>query len=233
MKMIEDMTDREIAALTEDEIENQVALEMMREGVKHVLPPQLETVPEMPAASSVTVWEVSLKHKNGYTETALAAFESPEMAQSFCDLRPATIQSDYNSDMYHLRIGELLIASRSVLSKEDYDKLRSIEKAHKEATERNEKRSEDYLKEREASVVIRSWTHNEWYRCLNIKADMERIAETYENYLGHTKGDARMACTFLLKAHTQEEIIQASEWTGSPAVQSFPWNPQEVEAPGD
>ena len=226
MKLLEEMTDQESAIMTESQIESQVAIELMNEGVKAESKPALEPVPDPPSPPTVVVWEVSITTHGSYAQ-AMATFDTPEDAQSFADLMPMRVESDYQSGVSYYQRGTYSIASRDITGQDEFNAIKAAAQGRKSIIARNEKRTEEYRKACKDFEAVNSSVYADWYRCLDIKANMETLAATFATYCRHTEGNERMAFKFLSKAHTMDDIRQATEWSGSPPNECYPDYPVE------
>lgn len=208
----DDLTEKERAALTTEEMVQFEAVELMRLGVLRVEPFTPEPVPEVPEPSA-RVYRMNV----GAYSSLDVAFSSAEAAEAFLKLAPLYVTNEYVNGAYVQTVAPLPASTsvflESVRTKEEALELRQRIADANAVKERNAKgqreHEEEAKKQEEALTTIRA----NYYDCLAHARKVERIARVFSEYTATANGDTEVARKFLCKAFTPDEIAMFDEWT--------------------
>lgn len=199
MKTFDELTDAEVLALTDAEIERYIDLECARAGVP-LLPPEPGPEPEKPQADKdVTLYEVG-GHSFREQEQAL------RVAAAINSEHP--VETKYASGPGYQRIvggpaDEATVTTSSYFSRERWDAVGAELIAYEEAKQQWERERDEYRKavSRRNSTV--EWVVDRISTVREGERQRERYANLYLRYLGLADGDEVVARKFLLDAEPE------------------------------
>lgn len=231
MKTYWDYTEQERSLLTEEQVAALLNLELMSKGVVRPMPPALQPIvtPES-LGGKRQCFAVSGKSKYGTDEVFPLAFSSADDVQKFMALNPVKIDYDYEVGTEYKYAMPLSDASISVCELYPYETINAAKvelKRNKAAADSNRKLQEAYEKACKDVDLATSGVWEDWNRCRNERAQMERIVSTFNDYAKLTNGDQFMALGFLEKAYSRDNISNACEWFPS----EIPSHPKCVDVP--
>ncbi len=201
-----DQTEEERAALTTEEVEDLLKVELMERGVLRPKPPVMEPVEEV-NVTKATVFVV--KHK-AYGQSLGIAFETADAAHAFLALCPLYIESDYSTKTSYTNSLEApSVASEQIAREGDVQELREQLKEVAARKDRNEKRQRDYEKAIETVSKETALVWADWYACKERAAHLQRVRETLDEYTRMTGGNAEIARSFLAKVFEADDIAAA------------------------
>lgn len=196
-----DLTTKEKAALTEEQLSRFVAIDLMQNGIEPAIGPDLVPVPYVPAP---TVQRV---------ECAGIIFKDYETAQKFLALGPERSDYDYQISYEHKYLVPVSQDVTPVMfyTKSEVVQLGSVMKAAKEVKANNKAEDERYAKELASIRNATEFLYADYRSALRSQRDAERVLQTYEDYKA-LSGDDYMAYQFLLK--TYPDAASAFEMMG-------------------
>lgn len=212
MKTYWDLTEKERALLSAEDVERYVDAELMLKGVLKVKPLQLTTVPEMPKP------DLNLYVLSHSFRTADVGFENEAHAGDALNDGMFIEQSYVNGQMVSVaRKFDHQTAMKRVqcYSEEKYAQLRpTIEKAAaaRSANERAEREHTEALKKQD-EALLGLW--QDWHDCKTKHSELAVVIDTLRDY-EKTAGDTATAAKFLLKVFSPFKIREAAEWFGIP-----------------
>lgn len=217
MKTYWDLSERERAAMTSEDVQRYVDAELMLKGVLKVKPLELEPVPVVPDPDA-KAFVVRFGSKYG-RQRVDAAFATLEAAQAFVALRPVRVDSDYlegESVEYIAKISDPEIAEVPLFTEERKNAVKADLKKAAAIKASNARRQEEYAKAiREQDDALKGlW--EDWARCREEEAKLRDVANTFADYK-QTAGDDELAARFLAKVYPPELITEAAERFGFPA----------------
>lgn len=205
-----ELSERERAALTHDDVERFGDAELMAKGVLKVDPLVVDPEPPTPVMQTTQFYRVGE-----------LLFATHEQLKTFLDLVPLKVHTQYLNGNYR----ESVEYAERAFEKRD---IRIVEltsedafKAHKSALEKrsatvkaNADRREKWEKAlSEQNEALRGmWS--DWHYCRDLDIKHRKLVETYESYTRIAGGDRSIAARFLLKAFKREQINEAAEWCG-------------------
>lgn len=205
-----DLSKKQRAALTREQVEAFADVELMERGVLKVPPLALEPVPDAPKPTTT----VFLVKQGGY-HTVEVAFETPEAAQAFVELKPLIRSTEWCGSAHVARtspLGEHAVFAEQVYSDAEW-------KAHKAAIEQAARaRGANENAERERDEALRKQQaelgdmFKDWSACREAERDHRRVVETFRDYERIADGDRYVAARFLRKVFTIDQIRDAATW---------------------
>lgn len=216
-----DLTEKERASLSREDLNRYVDAELMMKGVLRIGPLELDPEAEMPEPDH-RVWTV----KDGYHDFPIA-FPTIAAAQAFVALGARRIENGYcgNTSVEHLSNDrEFSIVEKGLFTQAGYDRARATIVAASNARKENEEKTKAHLASEKAQTEALNDMTSDWYECRNKSERMAKVIRTYRDYV-KTAGDPHTASRFLAKVFTESETMEAAEWFN----ESIPW-PSDVEA---
>lgn len=196
------MSNREVAALTGEQVETFVKYEAMSAGVGDATPPVFEIVPETPILATTTYYTVT-----GFD----AVFRTAAQAQAFLDLNPGKSEYSYKYGYDRVNWFEPGEGIRSVTETVLRDKNEvsaagpELERI-KEVEESNRKKQQEFDKAHKAFAEATSGVWSRWHEAQSRVTEWQTILDTFEEYKELTDGDERTARVFLQKRFDTVEI---------------------------
>lgn len=216
-----DKTKKERAAMTSEQVESFLDVELMEAGVIKPSPLALEEEHVIDLGEEVTKYGVEYGGRWSKDEGTYY-FDTAEQAQSFIKLNPMISDCDYSigSEYRYLKpITEISITTKEFYPAETITREASQLTRNKEVREKNEAAKTEFNKLNKAvkSAVDGIW--NDWYECQNLATKHQDIKDTHENYLKLSDENPTVALKFLNKAFSAMEIIEAFEWFDMPTAE--------------
>ncbi len=213
MKTYWDLSEKERAALTREQVEAFEAAELMLKGVLAVAPLELVEVPGLQMAT-VTVYRIG-----GEFSSLSIAFESAAAAQAFLDLKPLVVERDGEPDVVDVvrPLGSEPVRVVSLPQKDTAQAkaalIKQVDAAKKENARRKQAHEEELKKVEQATRGL--W--DDWHSCRERAATMARIAETFDKYIA-IAGSEETAAKFLAQAFPAPDIAEAATWADRPVM---------------
>lgn len=213
-----ELSEKERAALTSEQVEAYVPVELMREGVPRPVPLVLIDEPPMPEADK-EAYQLTIAYS-----MREVAFPSAEAAAASVDGSCGLIDStSYGAYPHSVSIHTLKVIeepSAGVKRVPIYSAARlaeaheAIEKAA-EARAENGRRKKEWkdTTEAEQKAVGGMWT--DWHECRAKAAEVQRVLDTRAEYVKLTDGDEDMAESFLAKVYDADAREQAAQWVAA------------------
>lgn len=211
-----DLAETDRAALTRDEVNAFLTVELMKKGVARVSPVELKTVPEV-IVDRKKMYKVGFDGRYSGKEYFDCLFSTVEQAQSFIDLMPQHEGSDYSIGSewkwsqpvtgYAIEPTELSDHASVLTVKSQLEKREQIKKKNDAAVSAHNAAAK---KVSEATKGV--W--EDWYELGEKKNKATRVIETYAEYTTLCAGNESQAYAFLQKAYDNDEIREAFEWFG-------------------
>lgn len=208
-----DLTEKQRAELTREQVTALLDVELMEKGVKKVDPPQLVDVGEI-TIPTATCYEVHYRGEYGSTGSGFA-FATAFDAEAFMALKPLKIDHrwQWGSDnkfampMRDMKIVSIALPNEQVMI-ERAAKLEQI-KAAQEANGRALAAYDEAVKAVKKAVEG-VWT--DYSECLEKARRVANVEKTRAEYMQLCDNNAELAETFLAKAFKEEELQEAAEW---------------------
>lgn len=208
MKRYWDHSEEERARLTEEEVKDLLAYELMEKGVLRVEAPKFEAVSavEIPKTPVFTLSEAT-----GYgSDLPLGiGFDTLEQAEACRGAIRYIREAQWNEPARIRAPRALQIIAENLPSTRDF----AARKALLDENTRRERVNAEAQKEYEAACKMVSdatsdvWS--DWFACQKAEARHEKIRRTLAEYRLMTGGDETMARRFLDKAFPREDILAA------------------------
>lgn len=228
-----DLTEKERAALTEENLKKFIDFELMEKGVVKVTVPILAEE-EMIQLNKRMFFSVTGQNTREYGSTDFGAlFEKIEDAQAFAALRPMKKEYEYSVgseyyfakpyDNYSINQVEIYTESEVMANKAILDRNAEIRKQN----EAERKRTKEEVK------AMKDATHGlyeDLYACKRKASRCQTIIDTFNSYLLLTNGDEQIAARFLSRAYSVEDIEEARRWFGVIPVDFVPDERDGLEA---
>jgi len=206
-------SEKERAAMTRENVQAFIDVELMEKGVLKVEPPVLQEIQQVEVPTSVGYEVLYVGEYHSDTSTGFA-FTTPEQADAFVKLYPMKIDTkwEYGTQRFLDPCRELKIQPITLPSVVEMSQMASILKANKAAKDANEKALENH---RKAMKVVEDATKglwDDWQECREKSRRCQKVADTRAEYLKLSGGDAEIAETFLKKVLDEDRIAEAAEW---------------------
>lgn len=223
MKTYWDLSEKERAELSSEDVERFAAAELMLKGVLASKPLELVNVPAIPEPD-VELFIVDGNSHLGYKTHA----EAEQVAAQATEISTRYLVREWSGPSVQFADHDFArrqVKAVRVYSSSQIDACRAqLEKAlsAKEENARRKAAHETSMKaEREALAGM--WA--DWHECGGKSGEMRRVTDVFAEYV-RTAGDAVIAARFLLRVFTAEQIREAAEWCGV----EIPLEPEAVAA---
>ncbi len=221
-----DLTERERAALTREDVERFIDAELMTKGVLKAREPVLETVPDV-AAKMAPRFRIKGDPSDWHGPKLLFATE--EQALAFLKLEPEFETSFYNDgvSISHGKRFDKSIDSVQILPAAEYDAHKSSLQAAATIRAANKKACEEYdaALKKQNQTLEGLW--NDWSTQRQRDHKLRGVMATYEEYR-RIAASQDIALRFLRKVHSVNQIEEAAEWCG--VALPADWEFAEVDA---
>lgn len=210
-----DLSEKDRAALSREDVEKFGDAELMLKGVLKVQPLTLEPLPPV-AAPAKQIFRVRVGSK--YQQSTLdVGFATAEEAQAFLALGPLHVTAKWLKGKNVEACGPIdeheLVAETMYTAAEVTASTATLERRAAVEAE-NEKRQREYddAMKKQADALSGMW--EDWYACQEKAMRMQRVVDTFNDYVRITGGQRDVAGTFLLKVFDRDVIREATAWTG-------------------
>lgn len=214
MRTYWDLSEKERAALAREDVEKFIDAELMTKGVLKVQPLVLEPAPLVPEPTT-TAFEI---RRRGYGQHPYALlFASAEDAHACLALRPLLVDGEYVDGkilnaLRPLDDAEVVAVKLHTAAERDAHKVDMLRKAEVENENDKRQRAHDEQVRKQDEVLRGMWT--DWYDCQRKAHDMQRVVDTFNDYVRIAGGARDVAGVFLLKVFAADVIAEAAEWMG-------------------
>lgn len=217
-----DLSERERAELTREELERFCDAELMTKGVLRVGPmPKLEAEPAMPTGS-LRVWRVrarDVRYGYGRTDLGSICFSTHAQAVAFVALGPMSMSSDYMGGSLTLESAkpaeDVEIYEATVLSEQELERARSLAKTSVAIREANERAKKDHAAAVKARDEALASMFADWSECRARADRLRHVLTTWREYVATCGGDKAIASTFLHKVFPANDVEASREWFAS------------------
>lgn len=201
MKSYWDLSDKERANLTEEEIKNFFPYELMAAGVVPPKEPILKEIKQLDIVPEKQFYKVQFNYR-------IILFDNMDDARKFAEMNSYDEDSDYKTgDKFKFATlhQNKTINVSNIYSIEQIEKYRTQLEYNKEAKESNEKALEAYKKESQAAENAVTGIWRDYFKIQNEVQRAKHILETYTSYI-RIADNENVAFKFLEKAFSKEEI---------------------------
>lgn len=204
MKKINELSDKQVLALTNADLEKMVKVAMAENGIKILSAPVEPVYRELPKktekAYSVSGFSPLLRDKQSAEDlgATIRAYgkelvKSNYIASSF-DIKTLKELDKYDS------YGD--VKEEYFFSKEDLELLDQITKDNTASKDRYNELLDEYLEENEKASKVSSVIYQLYNSIMDKYYNMNQMKARYEEYLALADKDAKIAMTFLKKAYS-------------------------------
>lgn len=228
-----DLSEKQRAELSQEEVAAFLTVELMEKGVVKVEEPEYLPVEEIPGPDLVVY-----RLKAGWRKSEIAYLSAEEAANAS---KNAVVLADHyasgNTTNHVSEDKEIEIEPQKVYSLDSFTRNKVMIDRNKAAEASNKQLRDDYATAIRAQDDAMNGLWDDWNECRGKDRVNKRVVETYNQYLKNCKGQADIAFVFLSKAYTVEQIREAFAWCGIPSP-VFPDPPEAVAlqvagVPGD
>jgi len=213
MKTYWDHARAERAALTRNEVEQLLKLELMEHGISNPGPLLLEEVTE-PVVEKHQYFRVTYDGTETWGRQQFdVLFSSHSQAQAFLDLQPIATKY-YLSETRACQIREPAITSIDLSRYEDMVPVQSQAAEYEAAKVRNRKLAEDHAKDVSAAEKACEYIWEDWQECKSRAEMLDRVRATFAEYC-EMADDEETARKFLLKAYDDDVVAEAIDGISS------------------
>lgn len=223
-----DLSEKERAALTSEDVERFAAAELMRLGVLQVGPLMKDAEPVIVEPPKRIYFQITVGLEV-YSRAAIdILFDDEDDARSFLDSYEARVlKSERLNDDWSQQIKVAVPLQRpevttvEAISADDFRDAKTALEKRAAVRAANDKREEEWTKEKakEEEALKGMWT--DWQRCRDLAVTHQRVADTLAGYVATADGDRAVAFRFLRKVFTDPKIAEAATWCGFTAPSPF------------
>lgn len=219
-----DLSPIDRAALTRDQVDDYIKLELMEKGVIAPKPYTPEPIEDIKLVS-VPIYRVSHNGGRYGADHFNCGFTSQEAAQAFINLNPLAIETDYavptSDHLISRKPLTLTISFGSIIPADALIPLRSALERNEAVKNRNTKAQSEYDKAVKAAETASRDLWTDYYEQKQLAASHAQTLATYDEYVTLAKGDTVAAFAYLCKALPAPTVSAAFAW----------FNRQEPRAP--
>ena len=206
------LSEKERAALTREQVTAFLDVELMEKGVSKVVAPELEPIEDVKPRSK-RIYGIQCKGDYSSPDVLEIAFETVEDAEAFIKLNPLLVKTSYPLDITEYRfMADIAVMPRDVPGAHDLSAIKGpLEKA-KAAKDANAKRLREYDAAIKVANEATQGVWNDWHECREKQAHAAKVFRTLDEYTGLCAGNAELAKTFLAKVYDADAIKAAEDW---------------------
>lgn len=223
-----ELSERERAALSREDVERYVDAELMTKGVLKARPPQLEPEPKEAVRLSQRFQVKTAADSDWHAPVLL--FPTESAARAFLDLQPEHKHSSYTGDA-HVEHGQAFsrtVTAVSIIAAKDYEANKSLLQSATAIKAANKKASEEYEKAVKLQDAALKGLWDDWATQRQRDHKLRGVMATFEEYR-RIAASQDVALRFLRKVHSVSQIEEAAEWCGVELPKG--WEFADVEAP--
>lgn len=209
LKRYTDYTTKELANVTEEELQRLIEIECMREGVSvFVVKPKYMELPELPE-QDVIVYKVG-DFKFTDEEEANKIIELLQGSKSLCIL---DYEFGFGCEKKYVEPikNKHKIEEIQAYSKQKYDDAKYAIKERIKLEEQNKSLREKYRKEKEPYEEIKEAVMNAYHEALYEEDKYEAAKSVYQKYLSLSNGDSDTATNFFEQTSYSEYLERIKE----------------------
>jgi hypothetical protein len=212
-----DKSEKQRAAMTREQVQAYLDVELMEKGVVKIERPTLQ---ELEPVKVPTTRMYEVQHKGDYRNDSTGwCFATAEQAQAFIDTHPMKYERDWQTDMHYAKPSDgMLIGPIDVPSQADWAMQKSRLEKNKAIKTANEALLKEYNAAIKASDDATSGVWEDWRACRETAAKNKKVLDTLAQYLTLCDGNQQIAENFLAKAFAPEAIDAARAWAGEEQV---------------
>lgn len=209
MKRFQELTDVEVLALSEEEIERYIKLEMAEEGIKILqkpVEPKYKTIPEgdeLTYGVGGFADNVVFKEKGAAQRIADAITKELPNAFDLSYNRNYSLRYLKKADTEYTNLG--VVKHSKHYKKETLDRIEEDKTANDDLKRIYEKELKEYDSENNRASRIRSDIWDRVHYLQQQELEKERNLTRYKEYLELANGNPEIAMNFLKKAYTIDE----------------------------
>lgn len=216
MKSYWDLSRKERAALTAEQLERWCDVALMQAGVEKPCQPDQHAVPEVPLdLTDVYVVSMSSRYGGGYRDVVIG-FPTAELARQFMGMGALKLDTDYevgseiNFATPVAETGEITVRrlATAVSVADKREQLRRV----KQLREVNEKAMREYRTNTEKAAEVTKAILADWNDLQSAKYIHGRVRRSRAEYLAMADGNAEVAEAFLRKTYGDDVVAEADEW---------------------
>lgn len=210
MRRYWDLTEKERATLTDEQVRAYLDVELMEQGVLRPVPPTME--PEL-AAHVATEKRYAIRYAN-YKKLDVV-FRTAAAAEEFIQQGAEVVERDYDAQLDVFgALADATIEPIEVATRDAALAARPARRENKDRRERFERAETQYREDLKAVDAACESMWSDWRACRDKALSNERIHATWNDYLRMSDGDRDVAWRFLAKAYSESRLREAFEWLG-------------------
>lgn len=202
MKKWDDLTTKEIAELSREEVQKYIEIELMVQGIENPKPPYYEDEPDS-----------TLEKKDKYFQVGSLLFKTAEEANAVLNLNPYKEDYIYAVSYNHkfaVPLDNKDIQQVFFYRQEDIQSQKENIKLSEKVKSSNNQKKYAYDNALNAVAKIENPMLLSWEQAKDRKLFLSKIRDTFEDYKKLCNGDAGLALSFLHKVYSADEIQEAN-----------------------
>ena len=213
MRRYWDLSEKERSALTDEQMAGMEKIELMEEGIVPV------AAPDAPVYADVSVpqrqyYRVGFESSRYSNQRVMGcAFETKEQAEQVIALKPIEVETSYDrSPDVAAWPTRYYVQTVNLATREDCDRVRPELGENKKIQNVWETDRQEYTEYTEKRSKALEKMRQDRRDCQGHAAHMERIRNTWDDYVKTCDGDEETARKFLAKAFPELHIASMHEW---------------------
>ena len=207
MKRYHELSQTELEALTHEQVQTLVDLEVAHEGILPVPNPEPPTLEDVGLEKTVEAWRVGVDH---YSYNSLL-FVNEEDAKLVVAMSVVKTANDYSADDKYewLEACPLRITPTKFYAEKDIAAVRSALRDNKERQKEYEKQKKEHDVFLKATADIKSTVWGVVHQARGFKMDVDHAHTVYKKHLTLADGDSNAAERFFASAYeSKPDIIE-------------------------
>lgn len=228
-----DLSEKQRAELSREEVERYLDAELMTKGILKVEPPILDPVPAEPEIDKKSFHQFTFKDPR-YSYSSYKpdlVFESAEDARAFFkQVRVWRLRDNYEQPSSVEALVPETLAVVDAVSADDFANHKSVLDARKAILQENTERRNAFDKAAADMTKCLGGVWDDWNGCRAAGREHQKVIDTMDGYITTAGGSTDIAASFLTKAFTELEITEAYKWFDLGCPCAFSVEQEAVEA---
>ncbi len=203
-------------ALTDEQIEHHIDVELMREGAVRPLEPEYKLVPEKLNPDKTTMYGVYCHKPSPYggsdDTVLLCAFESMQKADSFLELAPVVCADKTFAGSDHAKFivanPKYVVQAVDVTTDAEINRVNESREIAAAIEHENKKLRSHYTEATREVSKIREGIMNDMSDLRSLQYSAQRVVEKFRSFTSLSDGDRGIALNFLLKDEDADECVE-------------------------
>lgn len=209
MRKYWDLDQEERGALTEEQMRAFDAFALMEAGI---VSPKAPTLLPEKAPNLARETKYVINFMDGYRKTLSVAFDTPEQARAFLDLKPIFVDNiwlGHGSEPCYRHLGDATYEAQALPTQDTVLAVKSQIDVYKANSDTNRKNSEAYQTAVKKATETTKGMWEDWRECQALVEQVKDVGMTYQRYLAMCDGNVEHARKFLETTYSLNLVEKA------------------------